>query len=79
MAVERQLKAIDRQITQLWVLYRKWHSTGTSDISPVEALDTIDLLLEQRRDLTSSQGEMRNQLDVASLVEWGDADLGTAA
>lgn len=78
MATKHDLQAIDRQIIQLWALYRLWHKTGmAAETGPLEALGTIDALLEQRRDLTTtSLGEMHNRLDVADAYEWGAADTG---
>lgn len=36
-------------------------------------LAEIDALLEQRHDLTGSQGELRDPRDIASSIEWGTA------
>lgn len=60
---------IDHEIHRLWKQFRH------TNVSSSSALLKIDLLLEQRHDLTTSQGEMLNPLDVASASEWGEAQL----
>jgi hypothetical protein len=72
----RELAAIDGQIKNLWACYRKWHALGDAAVAPQDALAEIDVLLEQRHDMVTSQGELRDQRDVAHAEEWGEANLG---
>lgn len=74
MAQDRGLAEIDKQIQFLWGCYRKWFSLGTeTGIAPQDALAEIDVLLEQRHDIATSQGEMRHHDDIATAQEWGAA------
>lgn len=62
-----QVGIIDHEIHRLWKQFRH------TNVSSSSALLKIDLLLEQRHDLTTSQGEMLNRDDVATVAEWGEA------
>jgi hypothetical protein len=69
---DTSLAAIDKQIQFLWACYHKWFNLGTeTGMSPLRALAEIDVLLEQRHDMVTSQGEMRHADDIASAQEWG--------
>lgn len=72
MADDQGIAQIDGQLAEIWATYRKWVRGEAITMSPLVAFETIDLLLEQRRDIASTQGELRDPRDVASLTEWGE-------
>jgi hypothetical protein len=80
---QRELESIDNQLRYMWLLYRRWHRTGQTDTSgqgPLEALESIDSLLDRRHELIAGrQGELTRSYDVASAAEWGSADTGQTA
>jgi hypothetical protein len=67
VARDRELRAIDAQISRLWRSYR--------DDSQAASLAAIDDLLDRRSDLTRTLGELLSSEDRASNSEWGE--LGT--
>lgn len=80
VAHTRELANIDTKIAQHWATYRNWHKGANHGlVTPIDALEAIDHLLETRHGLTTSHGEAMNPLDRASASEWGPADTGTAA
>lgn len=61
---------IDAQLTRLWTTYRTWLQGEQIGMSPLVAYQTVDLLLEQRRDLAPGP-ELHHPGDIATLHEWG--------
>jgi hypothetical protein len=64
------IASIDTQLTNMWATYRTWLHGGQIGMSPLVAYQTLDLLLEQRRELSPGP-EMHHRDDIASIGEWG--------
>lgn len=77
MADTRGIASIDDQLARFWATYRKWVRGEQINMNPLMAFETVDVLLEQRHDLTTSQGEMLDQRDVASIAEYGPTGFET--
>jgi hypothetical protein len=67
VARNRELRAIDAQISRLWRSYRDDNQAAT--------FAALDDLLDRRSDLTRTLGELLSSEDRASNSEWGE--LGT--